>query len=119
MRKDQQRAFWAYKRARAAHADNKLDEYEIAVQTFAATLHRSGLAVAVSVLERNKSRSGYQSLLTDISVRLPLHDDDEPPLDYDWPSEVRALSDVSKYMIMTREVLSCVTWLRRACRALG
>ena len=119
MRKDQQRALWAYERARAAHDDNKLDEYEIAAQAFAATLHRSGLAIAVSVLERNKSRSGYQSLLTDISARLPLHDGDEPPRGYDWPSAVRALNDVSKYMIMTREVLACVTWLRRACRALG
>ena len=121
MRKDQERALWAYERARARadHDGAALDEYESAVQAFAATLHRSGLAVAVSVLERNKSRSGYQSLLTDISARLPLHEADEPPRGYDWPSEIRALNDVSKYMFMTREVLACVTWLRRACRAHG
>ena len=118
MHKDQERALWAYERAHAAREDHTLDEYETAVQAFAATLHRSGLAVAVSVLERNRSRSGYQSLLTDIAAQLPLHDGGEPPGD-DWPSAVRALDDVSRYMIMTREVLACATWLRRACRALG
>ena len=119
MRKDQERALWAYERARAAREREHLDDYEIAVQTFAATLHRSGLAVAVSVLERNKSRSGYRSLLTDIAMRLPLHDDDQRSQVDDWPSAVRALDDVSKYMVTTREVLACATWLRRACRALG
>ena len=119
MRKDQERALWAYKRACDADRDKHLDDYEIAVQTFAATLHRSGLAVAVSVLERNKSRSGYSSLLRDIAGRLPLHDDvQQSPIDA-WPSAVRGLNDVSRYMVTTREVLACVTWLRRACRALG
>lgn len=110
MRKDQERALWAYERAHAA--SDYLDDYKIAVQTFAATLHRSGLAVAVSVLERNQSRPGYRSLLNDIAARLPLNGGD-------WPSAVRALDDVSTYMATTREVLACATWLRRACRALG
>lgn len=121
MRKDQERALWAYECAHVARESNALDDYEIAVQTFAATLHRSGLAVAVSVLERNKSRRGYESLLNDIAARLPLHGGDQPPgaeAD-DWPSAVRKLDDVSKYMVTTREVLACATWLRRACRALG
>ena len=119
MRKDQERALWAYERARYARNANKLDDYEIAVQAFAATLHRSGLAVAVSVLERNKARSGYKSLLTDIAGRLPLHGGNDQPNADRWPSAVRALDDVSKYMVTTREVLACATWLRRACRALG
>ena len=121
MRKDQQRALWAYKRATAARRKGVLGEYESATQAFASTLHRSGLAVAVSVLERQGP--GHKRLLDDIAGRLQDPDDHGQATVGEqgdsWPDRVRKIKDVSRYMLMTREVLACVVWLRRACRALS
>ena len=121
MRKDQERALWAYERARAVSnsRDLALDDYEIAVQAFGATLLRSGLAVAVSMLERNTKHPAYRSLLSDMAGQLPLPDGNGQVDTEDWPSAIRGLDDVPTYMLKTREALACVTWLRRACRALG
>ena len=123
MRKDQQRALWAYERAAAARESGVLDDYEIAVQAFASTLHRCGLAVAASVLERNRKHRGYGRLLNDIAGRPPVPNDHERAgadrQGKDWPEHVRKMEDVSLYMLTTREVLACVVWLRRACRAVG
>ena len=121
MRKDQERALWAYERAQAVRDSDHLalDDYEVAVQAFAAALLRSGLAVAVSVLERNTRHPAYRSLLSDIAGRLPLPDGNQRVDSESWPCAVRRLEDVPTYMLTTREALACVTWLRRACRALG
>lgn len=115
MRKDQQRALRAYEWANAAK--DVLGEYEIAVQSFAAALLRSGFAAAVSVLERNKDRSGYQRLLCNLAC-WPLPGI-ETKLSAEWPAQVRALTDVNQYMRATRELVLLLNWLRRACRALG
>jgi hypothetical protein len=117
LRKDQQRALSAYAWADKAKRANQLDDYEIAVQAFAATLLRSGFAAAVSVLERNAKRDGFERLLDNLaSCPLPGIPAADPNT---WPGNVRALADVSRYMQATRELLALLAWLRRACRALG
>jgi hypothetical protein len=117
LRKDQERALTAYSWAEAARRDGKLDEYEIAVQSFAAALLRSGFAAAVSVLERSKERDGFKLLLDDLANRPLLGIAATSAAD--WPASVRALGDVTQYMQATRELMLLLGWLRRACRAIG
>jgi hypothetical protein len=94
-----------------------MDDYEIAVQTFAAALLRTGFAAAVSVLERNRERAAFALLLAQLAGRgLPGIDPAPPPA---WPARVRGLVDVGHYMQATRELTLLLAWLRRACRALG
>lgn len=123
MRKDQQRALWAYERAAAAAESGILDDYEIAVQAFASTLHRCGLAVAASVLERNQKRRGYEELLNDIAAWPPAPNERERAgvvgQGEAWSEYVRKMEDISLYMLTSREVLARVVWLRRACSAVG
>src|SRR5690242_19906471 len=69
LRKDQERALTAYSWAEAAKLGAKLEEYETAVQSFAAALLRSGLAAAVAVLERSKEREGFKLLLNNLASR--------------------------------------------------
>jgi hypothetical protein len=116
LRKDQQRALRAYEWANAAR--DVLGEYQIAVQSFAAALLRSGFAAAVSVLERNKDRSGYQRLLDNLAA-WPLPGIQPRSSSAEWPAQVRALADITQYMQATRELVLLLNWLRRACRALG
>ena len=113
LRQDQKRALEAYKWAEQADAERLLDDYETAVQGFAATLLRSGLAAAVATLERNvkDKRDGGRKLLTDLAQ---YH---QSTLDL-WPGEVRRM-DVAAYMLATRELLALLAWLRRACRAVN
>jgi hypothetical protein len=117
LRKDQQRALTAYSWAEAAKGDGKLEEYEIAVQTFAAALLRSGFAAAVSVLERSADRNGFKLLLSNLASR-PLPGIPQVSAE-EWPAKVRALADVSLYMQATRELIAVLGWLRRACRAVA
>ena len=117
LRKDQARALDAYKWAEEAKARDALEDYEIAVQSFAAVLLRSGLAAAVSVLERSKERDGFKLLLSNLASR-PLPGIPQIPAE-EWPPRVRALADASLYMQATRELVAFLGWLRRACRALG
>jgi hypothetical protein len=114
VRKDQERALDAYRWAKQA-AD--LKDYEIAVQSFAASLLRGGLAVAVSVLERSKKRSGFAHLLTRLAA-YPAPGILLGPAE-DWPERVRGIADTTSYMQATREFIALAAWLRRACRALG
>jgi hypothetical protein len=136
LRKDQKLAVWAYAKARSA-AD--LDDYEIAVQTFGATLLRSGLEVAVAVLERNPDRKSYKKLLEDLAgetiTGIPAAGHGQqarnsgggqrdswtggsrPPA-ASWPDRVRNIPEVVDYALAWREVRDHITWLRRACRAL-
>jgi CRISPR-associated protein (Cas_Cmr5) len=121
MRKDQMRAIGAYKFVRDEQTAGRLDKYEGAVQTFAATVLRSGLAVAVSVLERNREDDGPKQLLSHLEdpawggvPGIPI----QRPERESWPSRVRAIENVTDYMLATRELLAIATWLRRACRAL-
>jgi hypothetical protein len=124
LRKDQKRALKAYEWVSAAAnaepaapQEKPLKQYEIAVQSFAAALLRSGFAAAVSLLERNKDRSGYRRLLENLADwRLPGIDAQSSA---GWPDKVRAIPDVTQYMLATRELILLLNWLRRACRALG
>jgi hypothetical protein len=116
IRRDQQRAIWAYDRVSAAKVAGLLKDYENAVQGFAATVLRNGLAVAASVLERDKGRPGPKFFLTDLADYLPSGIPSGSA--DDWPSRVRALARLADYMLATRELLALATWLRRACRAL-
>ena len=117
LRKDQERALTAYRWAGEAKAANPslIEEYETAVQGFAAALLRSGLAVAVSVLERSANRGGFALLLAHLGGwKLP-GIDGVPATD--WPGRVRLISNVGQYMQATRELVALLSWLRRACRA--
>ncbi|MGH7098279.1 MAG: type III-B CRISPR module-associated protein Cmr5 [Stellaceae bacterium] len=119
LRKDQQRTLCAYGWADTAKQQGKLDDYEIAVQSFAATLLRSGFAAAVSVLERSADhRDGFALLLDNLAFyTLPGIAATMPPSE--WPARVRGLADIGQYMQATRELIALLGWLRRACRALG
>lgn len=116
LRKDQIRALTAFKWAESAKAGGHLDPYTTAVQTFAASLLRGGLAVAVSVLERDKTRAGSKHLLHDLALYLQSN----PPSDRidQWPGVIRGMPDTGQYMRATREFIALLTWLQRACRAL-
>jgi CRISPR/Cas system CMR-associated protein Cmr5 small subunit len=127
LRKDQELALWAYQKTESVKNSgaNNLQDYEIAIQTFAAVLLRNGLEVAASVIERNleydeRQRprpNAYWSLLTHLAEKaLPGIAVGAPA---QWPGNVRNLADVGKYMVATREIRARITWLRRACRAIG
>jgi CRISPR-associated protein (Cas_Cmr5) len=116
LRTDQQRALAAYGWAAAASKENHLVEYQIAVQSFAAALLRSGFAAAVAVLERNKTRAGFERLLGNLSD-WPLSGIGKITAS-EWPAKVRGLDSVTEYMLATRELILLLGWLRRACRAL-
>lgn len=117
IRKDQMRALKAYEWAQRARANNYLDDYEIAVQSFAASLLRGGLAVAVSVLERSKTRAAFDQLLTDLAgYRVP---GIEPGPKDAWPDKVRRIPTTIGYMQAAREFIALAAWLKRACRAVG
>ena len=127
LRKDQQRALWAYGRAEARAGRGNglpgdataLKDYENSVQTFASAILRTGLAVAVSVLERDAKRDAPQNLLKDLAgLVLPGLGTGAQPLSWQtWPGSVRNISSLSDYMLATRELLQRAQWLRRACRA--
>lgn len=117
IRKDQLRALKAYEWAQRAKMNKHLDDYEIAVQSFAASLLRGGLAVAVSVLERSKDRGGFDQLLADLaSYSVPGIASGTKDA---WPHKVRSMPSTTNYMQATREFIALATWLQRACRGLG
>jgi len=123
LRKDQERALSAYAWANKAKQLGALDDYEIAVQSFAATLLRSGFAAAVSVIERNaklepEGKPNGFTLLLDSLAAHPLPGIPNT-LGVHWPDKVRALADLGDYMHATREMIALLAWVRRACRAIG
>jgi hypothetical protein len=112
MRKDQRRALDAFEWAQTAVEQRDIEQFEIAVQTFAAVLLRSGLAVAVSVLQRDaRNGGGPARLQAQLATRFPCGGAGQS-----WPDAVRALA-TADYMLLTRELVAFLTWLRRACRA--
>lgn len=108
LHRDQIRAARAYKQVTALGPD-KLTDYAIAVQTFAGTVRRSGLAVAVATLDRLGAND----------LKLHLCASDIPG----FPGQPTALSttvfglDAAAYMIATRETIAVATWLKRAAEA--
>ena len=119
LRKDQGRALDAYRWAEGAKKVGHLKEFEIAVQSFAASLLRSGLAVAAAVLERDRKRPAVERLLGNLASHMVPGIDSRQVTGTSWPASVRAIADTSHYMLATREYIALTTWLRRACRALG
>ena len=83
-------------------------------------LLRSGLEVAVSVVERSVQRVGFKFLRDHLAhYALPGVPAAESGQEAQWPGRVRDLADVRAYMQATREMIALFAWLRRACRALG
>ena len=112
IRKDQQRALDAFAWAQVATEEGAIEGFETTVQTFAAALLRSGLAVAVSVLQRDERTGvGARRLMGHLRARFP-----RGTRGQSWPDAVRAL-DTPGYMLLTRDLVAFLTWLRRACRA--
>lgn len=113
VRRDQHRAVYAYQRvADVPKADR--DDYEIALQTFAGTLVRSGLAAAIAALERIRKRQGTEAFLKHLAeAKIPGLEATK------WDElggRVRAL-DLDRYMLATREILRLTAWFRRAVQA--
>jgi len=121
--RDQQRALRAYEAvANVPEKDRK--DYKIAVQALGAEILRSGLAAAMAGLERRKGKA--DRLREDLAnAGIPrlvqLGREDIPILRGaltrdNLPAKVRALP-LDDYILVTRETLQVVLWLKRAVQA--
>jgi CRISPR-associated protein Cmr5 len=113
--RDQQRAMHAYARVEAAHGKGKAYRGDYKVQVFGLGPHvmRSGLAGALSFIERD-ARPAARDFLTDLAdAGVPGLQTSTDPL----PARVRHMVNVDDYMLATREVLKLALWFRRAVQA--
>lgn len=124
LRRDQQRALYAYTKVGEVVADRDVEfkEYKIAVHAIGAEIMRSGLAAAMSELERKQARKAVGKLMTHLAGAgipglLPRNGQSEPIGD-ELPGQVRALH-VGAYMLATREMLQVILWFKRAVQAYG
>lgn len=122
MTRDQQRAVLAYRLVGAVVDPGHRKDYRIAVHAFGANLLRSGLAGAMSDLERRGV--GGQTMLSHLvefsipPLRQIAQPDGrpEPVTGTTLPAAVRALP-LADYILATREMLKVVSWLKRAVQA--
>lgn len=105
--RDQERAAFAWRCLGGLTGDRK--KYTTAVQTFAGTLRRGGLAVAVATLDRLEARELKQHLC---EARIAGF----PPRAEQLAATVFAM-DAAAYMIATREAIAVAVWLKRAAEA--
>lgn len=110
--REQERARRAYECV-AQIGTSQRDDYKIAVNAIGANVVRSGLAAAMSWLERDKSAVTEQLLdhLAGIGI-LGVGEVDGAGL----PAAIRELP-ADRYMLATRDLLKIVIWFRRAVQA--
>lgn len=112
--RDQQRAKWAYQ-AVGEVPDDKRDNYSNAVKNLGSHILQSGLCAALAELERIKDRGGQDVL--DHLAGAGISHLEKPSVD-NLHQKVQDLQDVDQYIQVTREVLHCAGWLKRAVQAL-
>lgn len=115
--RDQQRAKWAYGKVTPLVSESKAtrDHYEHAVKNLGSHILQSGLCAALAELERIKDRGGQDVLkhLADADISHL----NNPSVD-NLHQLVQQLKSVDQYIQVTREVLHCAGWLKRAVQAL-
>ncbi len=88
--------------------------YKNCVLAFGVDIRRMGLSAALAAVERDKAVG--KLLLTHLR-RAPMQA--RPPEDQDLPTWARGRDvDLTAYMVVTRELLQFVVWLRRAVQSL-
>lgn len=114
--RDQRRAAIAYQcvadvlRPTEGATDTKA--YKNLVLAVGVDIRRMGLSGALAAIEREKA---VGKLLLNHLRRAPMQA--RPSEDQDLPTWVRSL-DLTAYMLVTRELLQFVVWLRRAVQSL-
>lgn len=122
--RDQERALKAYETVKPVRG-SELEDFKNAVHALGAEILQSGLAAAMSGLERRPDK-GMQLRKHLAKAGIPgLHQPSAPdsrailrapPDETNLPSKVRALP-LDDYILATREVLQAVLWLKRAVQA--
>lgn len=110
--RDQERACLAYAKVEQVDAEDR-EDYRIRVQALANDLRRMGLAAALSQLERQKCHAAVVLLRHLAEADIVGLGKDPGRL----PRQARELSDLSKYMLATRELLRLIAWFTRAVQA--
>ena len=115
MIRDKQRAVMAYGHFAAVGGDGVGDKYKIIVNGFCGTLVRSGLASAMSYLERDGGPAAvlFRNHLAQALAPFLNH---PRVTGQDLPAVVRALPDAD-YMLVSREALRAAVWYKRAIQA--
>ncbi|MGQ9588960.1 MAG: type III-B CRISPR module-associated protein Cmr5 [Planctomycetota bacterium] len=90
---------------------SELDDYAIVVNDFGSNVLRSGLCAALAALERDKAGRG--GILLEHLAQAEIAGLEGKK---EVASAVREL-DVTRYMLVTREVLRIATWLKKALQA--
>lgn len=96
---------------------DSLGDYEIAVQRFAGSLRRDGLAAAVSGLQREKGERGevvLRHLATALAPAAGLPSGRNEPTAF---ADAVRCAGVDRYTLLARQAMELVTWLRRAVQA--
>jgi len=114
MIRDKQRAVMAYGHFAAVN-NGAREKYGIIVNGFCGTLVRSGLASAMSYLERD---GGPAAVLfrNHLAQALAPFLNNPPVTGQNLPAVVRALPDAD-YMLVSREALRAAVWYKRAIQA--
>jgi CRISPR-associated protein Cmr5 len=111
--RDQRRAAIAYQCvAEVLKPAIDVKAYKNLVLAVGVDIRRMGLSGALAAVEREKAVG--EVLLTHLR-RAPMHA--RPSEDQDLPTWARGL-DLTAYMLVTRELLQFVVWLRRAVQSL-
>jgi CRISPR-associated protein Cmr5 len=114
--RDQRRAAIAYQcvaeALKSAKPASDAKAYKSLVLAVGIDIRRMGLSAALAAVEREKAIG--ERLLSHLR-RAPMHAG--PSEDQDLPAWVRGL-DLTAYMLVTREVLQFIVWLRRAVQSL-
>lgn len=113
MTRDQERAKYAYDCVRSIPSGSVRDDYKILVYGLGANIMRSGLAAAMAFMERDKSKDAVRHLMRQLlQAGLPVIQ----PGGADLPDQIRSL-ELDDYMLVTREMLKMLLWLKRAVQA--
>lgn len=111
--RDQRRAAFAYQCvADILKSANDAKAYKNLVLAVGVDIRRMGLSGALASVERDKA---VGRLLLNHLKDAPMYA--RPPQDQDLPTWARGL-DLTAYMLLTRELLQFVVWLRRAVQSL-